>query len=100
MTIARPASNAAPTSTLLTGRWSDVRAQPGRADERGDDDHREGQHDRLVDAEADRPAGKRQLDLAQDLRRVEPSESRGLDGRRRARCGCPSAVIRIAGGIA
>ncbi len=63
MTIAIPASNAAPTWPFWRA-WRTFLPRPGRADEGGDDDHREGQHDRLVDPDPDRPPGQRQLDLA------------------------------------
>ena len=99
ITIASPAWNAAPTFTDCSARRTST-PETGRPDERGDHDHREGHHDRLVDPDADRPAGERQLDLGQRLPAGRAERFRGLHRRAWARPGCPSAVMRIAGGIA
>ena len=69
----RPAWNAC-ADVDLDQRPEHVRAETGRADQRRDDDHREGHHDRLVDADADGPPGERQLDLRSPCQRVDPSE--------------------------
>ncbi len=77
-----------------------ILAQPGAVDERGDHDHRQGHHDRLVDAEDDRPTGHRELHLGQELPPGRAERAGGLDGATGATLRMPSAVILIAGGIA
>ena len=99
ITIARPASNAGPTSTVWSARMMFL-PSPGASMRTVITTIDEGHHHRLVDAQDDRPAGHRQLDLARASgSRVEPSASAastvvGETPR------MPRAVIRIAGGIA
>ena len=61
------------------GEGADHRvAQAAAADQGGDDNHREGHHDRLVDAEHDRPAGERQLHPGQHLQAGRAERIGGL----------------------
>ena len=48
-------------------RFEHVFAQTLGTDQRGHHDHRQRQHDGLVDAGADRRAGKRQIDAGQQI---------------------------------
>jgi hypothetical protein len=55
-------------------------AQSWRVDERGDGDHGQGCHDRLVDTEDDRALGGRQQDLGQGLAGGRTERLTGLAG--------------------
>ena len=66
-----PGDDAAPTFWIWRAATTGL-PRPGSVDERGDGRHRQRRHRALVDAHDDRPAGHRQLNLAQHLPRVRP----------------------------